>query len=629
MFPVQSPTSLARVPLARVPAVAAGLVASAILALAVTLPTGALAQNFVAQTDSANSIVAESVSGNYTGAAWVDVDDDGLLDLFMARKGGIHHNQGNGQFTKVANIIQGQGTGVLGTTWSDYDNDGDIDCYVIGGPAFLDKGAMLYRNEGNFTFTRITTGDIGDTATNNGWGGSFGDIDNDGYTDIVIAAANGFNGVFHENRLLYNNGDGTFTNVDSSEVVAMLDAHTIPTFSDYDLDGDIDLFIGSGQISSLDPDNLFENQLIDTGTWEFTRITTAPIATDSLDGQVWNWIDYYNDGDLDAFQTNYNASLANKLYRNDSGTYVAMTQTDVGTIVSDSNAGLANLWGDFDNDGDLDCFVTNDGGATNDYFVNNGDGTFTQDLATPAVQNAGPHYGATAADYDNDGDLDLYVHGNNTTKTLYRNDLAAGNGFVNVKLVGAGAPGGTNVSALGARVRVKATINGTPVWQMREVSAQNSFNSMNMLNVHVGLGNATVIDSLEISWPAGGVQVFTNVPLNRFYRFVEGEDPTGVELGAASSSGLRLLPNRPNPFDHATQVTFDVARAGDVKLGVYDVGGRLVKSLWNGRAVPGRHAADWDGRDASGRSVAAGVYLVRLESSGETDFQTRKMILLR
>jgi hypothetical protein len=605
----------------------------AVLALGWLVVGPVAAQNFVAVTDSTNPILTESLPGStaYSGASWVDLDDDGLLDLFMSAKGAVFRNLGGGEFERVSGVVRGQGQS-LGNTWSDYDNDGDLDVYVVAGAGgFNHKGSFLYRNDGELSFTKILTGDVADSLGNTGWGCAWADFDSDGWTDLVIAAANGFGGVTHEN-VLFRNEAGVLSRVLGTVVTDSLDAHTVATWSDYDLDGDQDLFIGSGEVSQLDPDNHFRNRLIEDGAWSFERITTAPIATDSLNGQVWNWIDYDNDGDLDGYQTNWGSVLANNLYRNDAGTYVRMTGADVGTIVTDANFGLANNWADFDNDGDLDCLVTNGQLATCDFFVNNGDGTFTQDFATPVVQDPGPHYGASAGDYDNDGDLDLYVHGTTTTKRLFRNDLANGHSWVNLRLVGAGPPTGSNVAAIGALVRAKATIDGSPVWQMREVSAQNSFNCMNMINVHFGLKDATVIDSLEIRWPAGTVQVLENVPVDSFLTIHEGVDPTGVESLGATGSAALLGRGAPNPFLGRTSLDLALPFAGRVDLRVVDVSGRVIRTLVNGARPAGAERIVWDGRDRAGRRVAAGVYFARLRATagnGEVREETRRLTVLR
>lgn len=574
----------------------------------------ATAQNFVAVPDSTNPIVAATVTGQYTGAAWVDVDGDGLLDLFIARKATMYRNLGGGSFVAMNGAVPNQGQ-ALGTTWADADNDGDLDVFLSGN-LFLTNGSNYYRNDGSFNFTKITAGDIGNSTFNSGWGCAFGDFDDDAYADIVVAAANGFGGVTHPNRLLKNNGDGSFTNIASTAITDSLDAHTVPTWSDYDQDGDIDLFIGSGEVSQLSPDNHFRNLLTENGSWGFERITTAPIATDFLDGQVWNWIDYDNDGDFDAYETNYNNPLPNKLYRNDGGAYVAMTEGQVGPIVGGTAAGLANLWADFDNDADLDCLVTNDGSAACDYYWNDGDGTFTKDLASVLATENGPHYGVTAGDYDRDGDLDLYIQGNTDTKRLYRNDLANGNAWIEIALAGAGAPGGSNRSALGARVRAVATIDGSPVRQVREVSAQNSFNSMSMLDVHFGLGSAAVLDTLEVTWPVGGVEVFVNVPLNRRMRIEEGVGATDGAMVLEPTHGLLLLPNRPNPFSGGTELAFELPRAAHARLVVHDVAGRTVRTLLDEECTAGRHALRWDAKDDTGSDAASGVYFLTLQLTG-------------
>ena len=591
---------------------AAGGVLGLSLSLAAAGPAAAI-PNFVAVTDTANPIVTANVSGNYTGAAWVDVDDNGLLDLYICRKQPIYRNLGGGNFDRVQGIFTAPGQPV-GTTWADYDNDGDIDAFTSGGP-FIGRGSYLWRNEGGFAFTKIESpfgGDAGNTLDNTGWGSAFGDANGDGWVDIIVAAAFGFSGVTNPNRLLMNNGDGTFTSDTSTPITAETDANTIPTWYDYDSDGDADLFIGAGEISQLDEDNLFRNLLKETGSFGFERITDSPIGTDLLDGQVWNWIDYDNDGDLDAFQTNYNGPLSNNLYRNDGGVYNEASQADVGDIVATTGAALGNTWMDFDNDGDLDCIVTYDGGLPNEYWDNNGDGTFTENTTLPIVTGPGPHYAAVAADYDNDGDVDLYVHGSTATKGLFRNDLANGNHWLNVKLNGAGAPF-TNRSALGTQVHALATIDGTPTWQRREVNAQNAFNGMSMLNVHFGLGDATVVDSLVVNWPCGGQEIFTAVAADQFLEINEAAAvDVAVTRPATASLTLRAAPN---PFAAETTMEFSLPLRGEVSLQVVDVAGRVVRELMAARQPEGDHQVTWDGRDSSGARVGPGVYFARLSTA--------------
>ena len=124
-----------------------------------------------------------------------------------------------------------------------------------------------------------------------------------------------------------------------------------------------------------------------------------------------------------------------------------------------------------------------------------------------------------SADYDCDGDLDLFVSGVAAQKGLFRNDRANGLNWVEFQLVGSGS----NRSALGARVSVRAMIKGQPRWQMREISAQNSFNGHNDLTQHFGLREAAGIDSVRIEWPSGRVEVATDLAANAKYDVKEGD----------------------------------------------------------------------------------------------------------
>ena len=575
-------------------------------------------QNFVKITDTLNPIVTDVFSGTYFGSSWVDVDNDGKLDLYVNRKA-IYKNLGGGNFTQTGTGMQNQ-SGNLSNTWADYNNDGFIDCWVTSTGA---SNSFLYRNNGDGSFTKITSGVIGDSAYNTGWGCAWGDYDNDGYTDLIIAAANNFGVVNHPNRLYHNSGDGSFTRVDMPGLTDTLAPFTVPTWNDYDQDGDMDLFIGTGPGGSAAVDCLYKNLLKETGTATLTRLNLPPLSTDLVDGQVWNLIDYDNDGDLDAFLTNYASSLPNNLYKNNNGTYVRMTEAQAGTIVSDLGLFLTNLWGDFNNDGYIDCIVTRQGGQTSLY-NNNGNGTFSR-IDTSSIASSFGNYGATAGDYDNNGTLDLYLTGSTDSKGSYRNDLSNGNKWINIKCTGGGPQSSlSNKSAVGTKVKAKATINGVPVWQCREISSQNSFNSMNMLNVHMGFGNASVIDSLVIIWPRGLKETFTNVSLNIFYNATEGQ---GIVSDISNGSiflpeGFRLYQNYPNPFNPSTLIGYQLSGNNFVSLKIFDIAGKEISTIVNNNQPAGNYEVTFDGG-----GLSSGIYFYKL-SAGDFS-ETKKMSLVK
>ena len=227
-----------------------------------------------------------------------------------------------------------------------------------------------------------------------------------------------------------------------------------------------------------------------------TRVLQGDIATDK--GYSWGcaWGDYDNDGDLDLFVTEMSEN--NRLYRND-GTngFVRIT---AGAIVNAGGRSFSAAWGDYDNDGYLDLFVAR------------AHGTFSKVTEGAVVNDFARSYGCAWADYDNDGDLDLFVANGGYSSApgessfLYRNDGSTKN-WIHVWFVGTVS----NRSAIDAKVRVKATIKGKTFWQLREISGGSGYCSQNDLRAHFGLGNATNIEILSIEWPSGIVQELTNV----------------------------------------------------------------------------------------------------------------------
>lgn len=581
------------------------------------LPFWVTAQLFTEVTDDSNALVDApgATNGSYTGCSFIDYNNDGWLDVFWVR-GGLFLNDGAGSFTKILSSNLKTDSG-FGNTWADYDNDGYIDCFISGGST---RGSTLHKNNGDGTFSKIIVGALADSTTLRGWGCAWGDMNNDTWVDLVIAAPLGFAGITDSNKLLLNENGINFSRLDTALICIGTAPYTVPSWSDYDMDGDMDCFIGSGPANgTVMPDYLYNNQFAATGAvGYFKKITTNPIATDNVDGQIWNWIDYDNDGDLDAYLTNYvgtsgGVGMQNNLYRNNGGTFTRMTSAEVGNIVSDQGLSLSSVWEDFDNDGDIDCFVTNDASSCK-YYQNNNDGTFTSITTEEPVENNGSYYGTSAGDYDKDGDVDLFVVGAGSGKALYNNNASSnGNGWVNFKLTGNG-PGliiGSNLSAIGARVNVKAKINGTDVWQLREVSAQNSFNSMNSLNVEFGLGDATIIDSLIIFWPSGAIDKCANIAINNYYDVQETFCP--VQVNIPEINNISVFGISPNPSSDNFVIKYQISVPSNIELFISDSMGRRIETLFTGNQNNEIQTKNWNAS-----KYPVGIYYCTLRT--ETNF---------
>ncbi|HGY57155.1 MAG TPA: tandem-95 repeat protein [Caldithrix abyssi] len=507
-----------------------------------------------AQSDPFNSpIILDADTLENQAVAFGDYNNDGWVDLYITRSNsqdGSHYTNlfftnNSGTFVKettgdAATIDSTSG----GATWGDYNNDGYLDLYIANaqdgasapfGNATPKQNHLLMGGPSGLTLV-TNAGDIIDIVEDSrhvGWG----DYDNDGYIDMFVD--NGKVGAFGpgkgKNSFYRNNGDGTFTQTDVGNLV--LDDADYNTYgsgfgwADYNGDGYLDIFNGSGY-GTLN--RMWKNNGDGTG---FTEVLTSTFQDANYNTSTMgvSWGDFDNDGDLDLFLSNIidgNTRGLNFLYENRSTTSLDSFKIVTGNTDLDTtwDYSQGTVWEDFDNDGDLDLFVGNDRNDWDDIsrlYINSGYPNYNLTPVTSVVESLDPGdgsrtgyaRGAAAADIDNDGDVDLVVA--RAGKPLLYKNKGNSNNYVFIKLKG---NGNTNYAAIGAKVYVVANIpeQGGVVKQMREVAAVTGGGGQNDMRQHFGLGTATVIDSIIIKWPASGVtDIYTNVAVNQYLEYTE------------------------------------------------------------------------------------------------------------
>lgn len=550
---------------------------------------------------------------------FIDYNGDGSLDLFVSNgkrfgQNNFMYTNSSGIFTRVFGIrIVTDSLPYDGASWADFDNDGDLDMCVVN---WYDSTNMLYRNDGS-NFTLLESSPV---VTNRGFSEtcSFGDYDNDGLVDLFVTNSAGIGN--YRNRLYKNLGSGNFVSVDTGIIAADLNKPSRGVnWVDIDGDRDLDLFICcEGNQNEI----MYKNN----GNGYFTKVLAIPPVTSG--GETWSssWGDYDNDGDLDLFTANHENQV-NNLFRNDGN--LTFTKITGDTIVNDPGNYVCTGWGDYDNDGDLDMFVTQAYRTPNSPLVNvlyknklmeSGIASFERVTTGDIVTDQGYSYGFAWGDWNGDGSLDMFTaktYGENENNSAYMNNGNA-NKWLEVKCTGTI----TNRSAIGTKVRIKALINGNGVWQMREVDGQSGYCGQN-LDLHFGLGNAGIIDSIRVEWPSGTTQNFSGVQLNRIIRIDEALGIIGIiQISNEIPENFTLYQNYPNPFNPVTVISFQLSINSLTKLTIYDILGREVSVLVNDMLKPGKYEVEWNAVN-----FASGIYLYSLETERQTS--KKKMILIR
>lgn len=498
-----------------------------------------------------------------SGCAWIDYDQNGLLDLYLVNgaatraytpqqqpRSALYRNNGDGTFTDVTLQagVGAEGLFGMGVAVGDYDNDGFPDLLVLGYGR-----CILYHNNGNGTFTDVSAHagieNRGRWASSAAWF----DYDNDGRLDLIIAnyvdwtpehnfycgdRGPGLRSYCHPDvykgtppTLYHNNGDGTFTDVSSSSGIGLKPGNGLGVVTfDYDGDGWQDIFVANDSM----PNFLFRNKK--DGTFEEVGYL-AGVAV-SGDGQAEAGMgvdaaDLTGDGRMDLAVTHLDMQLA-RLYRNmGNGVFDDETIRSKIGYATYHLSGFGTRFMDYDNDGARDLFIANGHVLDNVQlyrsearylepklmFRNTGKGMFenVSDRMGADFQLPKASRGVAVGDFDNDGDLDILVNNNGQAPQLLRNDGGNANHWLEILLIGTRS----NRDGVGARVKLSAG----ELTQYEQKKGGMSYQSAQDPRLHFGLRNHALIDSIEIDWPSGAKTKLGIIKADQIIAIQEG---TGI-----------------------------------------------------------------------------------------------------
>jgi hypothetical protein len=595
-----------------------------------------------------------------------DYDNDGDYDIFVSCGG----NEGIGfdylfrnewipsgvlSFTDVTDeagvagiVPQGETEPIMtasaGATIADYDLDGDGDIFVSGnvkelqGHPELEGRNTLWRNNGDGTFTDVTDASGLGVSLNLTRHSTWFDYDNDGDPDLFE------NNYLGYNILWRNNGEGTFTDVTIEMSAPGHDLrYPYPSFastsSDFNNDGWEDLIVfmrgtGDGPLGPEDND---------------CGCSDCPISLEGKDPTL--SLSPYPDGHA-LFMNRGGVEFEN----------IAATTHLNDAYVSDPLLGVMGCQvGDVTGDGIADVYIGNGGptsGYADQFYVSASEGgadpVFT-DLTSlidfPAVIPPGipvPPYpyrthGVAIVDVDNDGTLEIAVNNGGPAgqddevrepNRLFKITPTVPTSWLKVRPVGDGVT--ISKDAIGTRISLLVGNAAGDRWMVHKtLFGGSAFSAQNGYVVHFGLGDATIVEEMELKWPGGTVTTIDEglaINTSMMVEFNAGSVLVSVDDALALSDatvpwGTTLRQNYPNPFNPATTINYSLEQDVKVSLRIYDVLGRHVRTLVDDVQPVGEKAVVWDGTDDVGRHVSSGVYMYVLNSGDEV--QSQKMLLTR
>ena len=445
--------------------------------------------------------------------------------------------------------------GLTATGWGqgvcvgDYDNDGWEDLYIT----YYGKNRLYHNDHGVFTEVSEKAGVAG-SGKAWGTGCAFIDYDRDGHLDLVVANYVDFNlanapapgdrptciwkgvpvmcgprGLAGAKNILYHNrGDGTFEDVTTKAHIDRTDGHYAFSVStlDFDEDGWPDIFIACDSTPSI----LYRNN--HDGT--FTDVAVTAGAAFNEDGREQAGMgstiaDYNGDGRLDIFKTNFSDDTSTLYKNNGDGTFTDATSA-AGLGLYTQYLGWGTMFFDVDNDGWPDLILVNGhvypevdsqhlGSSFKEpriLYHNNGDGTFSDISASagPAITTAASSRGLAVGDLWNDGRISIVISNMNSVPSLLVNQVRSANHWIAIRTIGTKS----NRDGIGARIRVKTAARIL----VDEVRSGSSFDSNSDMRPHFGLGAVAKIEWVEVRWPSGLTERFSNLPVDQIHTLREG-----------------------------------------------------------------------------------------------------------
>ncbi len=527
--------------------------------------------HFLHSNGARTSLLPEDMG---SGAGFADIDNDGDLDLYIVNipgpfteplsktvaktvakteksKNMLYRNNGNGTFTDITESAKVGDTGYgMGCVFADYNGDGYVDLYVTN---YGEN--VLYRNNGDSTFTDVTHS-AGVRCPLWSTGASFADYDGDNDLDLYVCnyvnydldkfqqqkeeslqsgklVPNALNPTVFEpqdNVLYRNNGDDTFIDVTENAGVTAHGGRSMQAiFSDFDQDYDMDLYVAN----DTSENHIYRND----GNGTFTDVSAESWAADFRGSMGLAAGDYDADGDIDLFISHW-IDQEYVLYRNllnedapaNRIRFVDESYSAMLAEVTLKEIGWGTALFDYDNDGDLDIFVAN--GSTfqeldkpevlipqhNQLFRNEGDGTFIDVSKITGIRNIplSVSRGAAFGDYDNDGDVDIFIVNNYDEPTLLRNNASSlknSNNWLQVELVGTGK----NRNAIGAKI----LLNTSDSTLIQEIYAGDSYMSSNSFIAEFGLEKTNQVQMLHVIWTDGKKQTVKDIAVNQLIKITQ------------------------------------------------------------------------------------------------------------